>query len=730
MKAVVVALLLVAAAVYLVFGVLHNGEAPAYDTYAYFVPNLMHASRSLWNGGRGLLWNPFNAAGGPFFANGVVGLLYPLHALFFVLDANVAVHAVLLLSIVIGGLGALLLAREWGLGWPAAIGGALAFELGDPMTQFVGWNPMITGPLVWVPWAFLALERLLRRPDGRRVACLAAVLAVQLLPGNVLVNAFTYQVMAMRVLWEVLARGSARRSRIVVAAAAAMALAPLIVAVQLLPTVEFARMSYRGTIPVAERLALTQTSVAEYVKAIEGRRTMVPALLVPIALAAIAPLAPVRRRLGAFYVLVLVLYASLALGNVNPLFRLYVLLPPGGTVLHIAHRLLWVCGICLCLLSALGLHTIASPARDVRSRWTPALLLLGSAVLLAAIVPGGMRRAEAIALALVVIAGLVASAGFPRPAVWVAIAGLLLNLTTTSIRWPGSLVPNLDAYSAHLDALTALAREAAPQYRLTIQPSVAAEFRTDLMRRTSTVFGLQNFSDYEVLPENRYVNYLLMMGRGHPLRHYTDIVAGAVEWFGTDFRRRLLDVAAIRYVVASADAEAIARRAGLPMEPTSDPGLRVFRNDTALPRARWVPEIRVVPDPDALLARLANGPDDLATVALVEAPPPSGFLGGAAANASGDVRIVTDEPEHVALAVDAPSPGFVVLADHDYPGWTARVNGVPAPIERANYMFRLVEVPAGRWTVDFRFFPTHLVLGAGISIAALVVTAVLARRPS
>jgi len=725
-RSVAVALALLGAAAYFVLRVLHNPEPPAYDTYAYFLPNAIHAARGLRDGGKGLWWNPYNAAGGPFFANGVVGFLYPLHLLFLVLEPSVALHVILIVSMLVGGLGAFALGQEWGLGLPAALGAALAFELGHPMSEFVGWSPMITGPLVWVPWVLLAFERLLAAPSRRRCALLAILLAVQLLPGNVLVNALTYQVIALRLAWEMLFGGAGRPWRALWPVTAALVLAPLVVAVQMLPNVEFARWSIRMAIPVASRLQAAQLPLAQYVAPITRRRPPVPFLVVPIVLAALAPLPPARRRLAGFLLTTALLYATLALGSVTPLFRWYVHLPPGGTVLNIPHRLFWVCGIALCLLTGLGLQALADARELPAGRWSASALVLALSVVIGSLAPGGLRRSEGAALALLAVAGVAGGAGRRRAAVWIGVAALTLNLSTVSIRWVGSLTSGLAMYRTHEPALDSLRALMTPQERFFLAPSLQAELGATLMRRTSTVFAFQNFSDYEVLPERRYVEYLLMLGRGRPLEHYTDLFAAGLEWFTAGVRRRLLDLAAVRYVVTTADGEPIARRAKLPAVPVADAGLRVYENDAALPRARWVPRIEVVADPGALLARLAYGSDDLRAVTLVEKPPPSGFVGIAAASPAGRATFVTDDPEHIVIDVDAPARGFLVLADHYYPGWWATVNGRTVAIQRANYMFRTVEVPAGESRVEFRFFPTRFWFGAAVTTVALVVLVVLA----
>ena len=78
--------------------------------------------------------------------------------------------------------------------------------------------------------------------------------------------------------------------------------------------------------------------------------------------------------------------------------------------------------------------------------------------------------------------------------------------------------------------------------------------------------------------------------------------------------------------------------------------------------------------------------------------------------------------------MSAPARGFLYLADQYFPGWRATVNGAPAPILRANYAFRAVEVPAGTSTVEFRYRPVSVLIGAAITAITLAGLAILAFR--
>ena len=72
-----------------------------------------------------------------------------------------------------------------------------------------------------------------------------------------------------------------------------------------------------------------------------------------------------------------------------------------------------------------------------------------------------------------------------------------------------------------------------------------------------------------------------------------------------------------------------------------------------------------------------------------------------------------------------------MLADQDFAGRRASVNGVDMPILRATYAFRAVPVTAGHALVRIRVRPSSAVLGAALSafsIAAALALLWQARR--
>jgi hypothetical protein len=71
-------------------------------------------------------------------------------------------------------------------------------------------------------------------------------------------------------------------------------------------------------------------------------------------------------------------------------------------------------------------------------------------------------------------------------------------------------------------------------------------------------------------------------------------------------------------------------------------------------------------------------------------------------------KVESLRPGRVELVTASPVDGVLVLHDNYYPGWTAEVDGVPAPIRRSQRLFREVAVPAGHHRVIFQFSPVSL----------------------
>jgi len=146
------------------------------------------------------------------------------------------------------------------------------------------------------------------------------------------------------------------------------------------------------------------------------------------------------------------------------------------------------------------------------------------------------------------------------------------------------------------------------------------------------------------------------------------------------------------------------------------PGEVVYRLRAALGRAYAVGRVDVLAaDAQVTPGMLADGfrADSVAYTFERDA-------GGAyAGSASARITWRRDEPDELALRVDAPAPAFVVVADAWFPGWSARRDGTPVPVWRVDHSLRGVSLPAGRHELRMRYRPEGWDVGVRVTRAAL-----------
>src|SRR5262249_50680595 len=154
----------------------------------------------------------------------------------------------------------------------------------------------------------------LRHPTLRAGLGLGVVSAVALLPDYPQTVFFTYQLIGLRVVWELMTRRLARPTAALGAVGLGLVLGPLLAAVQLVPGVEIAPASIRSA-----PISLTEMSPWGFLTWGSLRFSLAvrsgvqqPFIVVPCMLAVAALLHQRVRRIALFYLAAGVLYFTLA----------------------------------------------------------------------------------------------------------------------------------------------------------------------------------------------------------------------------------------------------------------------------------------------------------------------------------------------------------------------------------------------------------------------------------
>ena len=151
-------------------------------------------------------------------------------------------------------------------------------------------------------------------------------------------------------------------------------------------------------------------------------------------------------------------------------------------------------------------------------------------------------------------------------------------------------------------------------------------------------------------------------------------------------------------------------------------GVAIYRYKACEERALVVFDHQVR-DPAAILTEVRSGKFDPRQVLFLEEEPKIVADNGTkitALETNISVRITSYEPDEVRIEASLPRPGFLLLLDTYFPGWTASVNGRPTRIFRADYNFRAVSLPAGKSTIRFSYRPKSLRIGMALSAMSLL----------
>lgn len=721
-----------------------------FDLVFYYFPMLELAAERL-GAGELPLWNPYQCCGVPFLATAQVAVFYPPTWIVLFLPVGLAIQVLMFGQVFAAGLLASLFFRSLGAGVLAATLGGMMFIFGCILGQ-VYW-PSEVSTIVWLPLLMWSAERFIQSGRWGWWALFTAGVTLQMLAGFPQFVVYSFYLLvpyvAVRLIaihagkprtggasWPVITRKSAA-----LAAGAGIALG--LAAIQLLPTLELVRNTARND-------SLSPRSV-HYLETQRGKYFTLPGLMAnmfdprakmitidfPDGSGYLGMAAPLMIGIGLllgrrdhrvwFFLAVAVVSCALAFGYNDYsgwLYRLYSKLPT-GSMFRTPSRLLLLTYFSLITLAVFGMDHFAKGLRELHGKLTlrAIIAVLAIGLLVAARIAGGADGVRlASAFILLVVAAYCAG---HRPAVrWtvqICFAGLLLFDLANAVapygslrdipvewgrrpHWAGVSPVDMDDFTS-VAGTAGLERVALPGLRPTkfIQPPrrfyMVTEYEPLLPQRwryaNDAMGGEPGFIMCRIDPD-KYSHFYDMAG----VRHM--------------FRTKVLDRVRERLEPRQWEIHSMSPR---PTQPGVQCSLE--RRASALPRAYLVGRY-AISRPDRALERLVAGDFDHRHGVLLETDP--GFPPSSSDVKRQPARIVSYASEHVVIHAETTGPRLLVLADSNFPGWKARVNGTPVPILRANYLFRAVALPAaGTHEIIFEYRPTGFKAGLTVSALSLVV---------
>jgi hypothetical protein len=233
--------------------------------------------------------------------------------------------------------------------------------------------------------------------------------------------------------------------------------------------------------------------------------------------------------------------------------------------------------------------------------------------------------------------------------------------------------------------------------------------RETLMPNLAIGEGLFSANNFDPLVVGCYKRLVQEVDKGLP-RWIDPNLGRTVDEAHLPVALRLLSLMNVRYILDYG---------GIPdLNLIFSNGIRIYRNDDALPRAYVVSQARVISDDEELLTELLDQTFNPRRTVLLR--PASGQKPFSYFPTADPLSLIPLSPEYspntVKIEVALDRDGYLVLSDIYYPGWRAYVDGEEREILRANYAFRAVPLESGQHIVLFKYDPLSFKVGLAISL--------------
>jgi hypothetical protein len=718
--------------------------------YAFFrfLASTIHA-------GYAPFWNPYHYGGHPSVADPQSLIFSPPFVLWALFDPAPSFRTfdlIVYAHLLVGGLAVGVLGRRAGWPMPASILAAVIFMFGGPASGRLQHSGIIASYGLF-PLALLLMQTAMDRRSVVLAGAFGVVAAVLALGRNheaLLLSFVLAAVLAGNVLTAHERRTYLRERVPAIATMALVAIALL--AVPLLLTMQFAALSNRPAIQLDAAFEaslypanLASLAVANIMGSLESTKDYwgpnydtLPAVgatdrsfnylfigatsTIVVLWFGIAGEWLLRRgnRLMAGVLVVALLYM---LGRYTPVYALAFKYVPGVSLFR---RPIDGAFVLVAAASLLVGRFVADYVREGIPRATPwrlgavatcALGVIAWAVLFAGISHHGWsslwEALKVVPLALLVVALLARARGAQARTV---AAACVAAIATAELVWcsvastlnaeaPGYYSVLQNPSGADAQALDILEAELESRHRNGEWPRVEIVGVSGSWQNLAMARGLEATNGYNPL---RIGSYDRLVSPGETT-HIVDqrLFPASFDGYDCALAREL----GLEYVVLGRPIEQVPhlRRRPVAQVLLAGPKVWIYRLKGAEPRVKFIRSV-IVADTDAQIRAGQFGVNPSSDTALIdnETAPVRKYWSLSGRRGRSWAEISSWRPDRLEIEVQSDQPGIVIAHEVYYPGWVAEVDGKPAPILRANVLFRGVEVAEGHHIIVLRFEPFSL----------------------
>lgn len=652
-------------------------------------------------------WNPYQFAGYPLLGNVQSAAWTPLNILFFILPFIDAWSMLVLLQPIAAGFGMYLFARSIGQSRLGSLICSISFMFCGFIVVWMAYGTL--------SWAAASLPWILSSVIRQKMLLTSLFVALSIFSGHIQTS---FYVIAMSVLFVL------TRRRAIGKATLALILGVVLAAPQIIPTIRFYNQSVRSEL--FQKLEVIPWNYLPTLLAPDILGNPVTRNdwfghyaewasfvgVIPLMLAFLAIFAPVKKRRMIWFFAALGVI-SLLLAYQTPILDLIVSLKIPVLSTSALSRIIVLLSFSVAITAGFGVDLLG----DLWERhkrfligfglvWIIVILWIWGQIMFANLFWISSVDGEKLSVAkrnfilpslmtagflIVLIAGLGKSKNFRR----LGMAALLVMTSFDMLRFATKWMPFEERQYVYpeVGVLRYLSKERGFD-------RVFGNFGNE----GQSLFGLFGIEGYDPLYIRRYGEFISSSGDGK-IRNLTRTTV-LIDRQGK-FTKRILDLLSVRFILHAKGDERNVWAFPFWSYPDitqtpiySDAQYEVYKNEGALPRAYFVPSFVIAKNDQELLDRLLSESLDVRATAVLEEEP-TGFEATATEELYERIRIERYTPNIIEIAAETNQPGFLVLTDPYYPGWSAYVNGISTKIYRANYALRAIVLPQGQSRVRF-----------------------------
>lgn len=702
-------------------GPVKNGSMP--DIIDQIYPWKYFTIQSFKNG-QIPLWNPYSFAGNPHVANFQSAVFSPFNLLFLILPFVDAWSILVLSQTLLAGLFMYLYLREISVSKAGSVISSIAFMFCGFMVSWLAYGTLSMA-ITFLPLILFAIERFFNKKNIWTLFLLSISIAISYFSGHVQTSLYLTLYSAIYLLFKLL---TTKNWKMFFITSLFFLIGLLVSSMQIIPTFELYQQSVRsslvykgGEIPLNYLVTIfapdffgnpvTRNDWFGYYAEWASFIGIIPFTLALIAL--------VKKKKGYNYFFAAIGIVALLLSS-DTVFR-QLLASSGIPVLatSIPSRMIVLFSFSFAVLSGFGFDNLQELIKEKKRKkiiyviGIVAVLLIVVCLLLLVlhlipadkialakrnlILPTGLF---AIFIFLVSISFFIKNIKFPNPLNKLAITnilGLLIILLVSfdSLRFATKWMP--------FDERSLVYPEIKVIQEIKNRIGNSRVFG-HLGNQIDSYYGISSLEGYDPLYIGRYGDFVRSSFTGEYTTGERSVAQLADKGKYTERVLDLLGVSIIFHPKADTFAGwafPVWANKGKYTLLYEDEKFQLYKNNSALPRAKLFYEFEVIKNDKEIIKRFYSEDFDFINTLLLEEEP--NLAKGVGQKAEGKATITSYSPNKVIIETNTNKPALLFLSDNYYKNWKVKINGKEGKIYRADYSFRAVIVPKGDSKVEFNY---------------------------